>query len=593
MSVSAQRLDLRASEELRAVADNLPQAVVASAFASIALLYLLRETVGEPLGVIWLVLLNCIGVVRLGALWQFRSRAADDPRNRKVIRTLTGCALLSGLMWAASVWVLGAPAQYHLQVVVMFACLAIATGGAFATVASLPTAFAIFSPPVLAPFVFGITHDGRYYHLVGVMSLVYGLILARMIYILNGQFRHQIAVREENLGLLDELRRRTAEAEAANESKSRFLIAASHDLRQPMQVIVLRARALAESALPPAAQVTATRLEEAIGTLQGLFDALLDVSKLYTGAVQKLVLPFALQPLFARLEESYADRAQQEAIDLRIEPTALWVASDAHLLERILRQLFDNALRHAVRRSISLSARRADGEVVIEVHDTGPGIPREKHAEIFKEFVQLDNPQRDRSKGLGLGLSIADRLARLLGHRLELESEPGRGAAFQVIVAEAQGKPASKPAAPAAPVAPVAATLDGVLVAVLDDMPDVLDVLEVMLQRWNCETIVATDSEQLTQALLKRGRHPDMLICDYRLAEPRNGIQVILSLRIDLGITCPALLITGDVAMRQDEQMTAAGITLMHKPVRAAELRGAIAARIQPPMQSSQMAAAS
>ena len=237
-------------------------------------------------------------------------------------------------------------------------------------------------------------------------------------------------------------------------------------------------------------------------------------------------------------------------------------------------------MRHAIRRSITLSARSADGEVIIEVCDTGPGIPRDRQADIFKEFVQLENPQRDRNRGLGLGLAIADRLVSLLGHRMVLESEPGRGAAFRVIVAQGQSKTSIKPAPAAA--AADAGSLDGLLVAVLDDTPDVLHMLDVTFQRWHCETIVATHSEQLTQLLLQRARHPDVLICDYRLAESRNGVQVIAELRSALGITCPALLITGDVAVHQNEQLQELGITLMQKPVRVAALRSAIRACVPP-----------
>jgi signal transduction histidine kinase len=569
-----QRLDLGASEQLRSVSENLVSTVVATAFASSALLYLLRATVDEPLGFIWLALLNCVGIARLAILWMYRSRAHDDLRNQGVMHALTGCALISGLIWAASVWILGAPEQYHLQVVVMFACLAIATGGAFGTVASRRTAYAIFIPPVLAPFVFGLLHDDRYYRIVGVMSLVYGLILARMIYMLNRQFRHQISVREENQSLVGELSRRTEEAEMANAAKSRFLVAASHDLRQPMQTIVLRARALSELELPAEAKAVAARLNDAIDTMLDLFDRLLDVSQLEARAIVPHVTSFALQALFARLEESYCDLAWKEAIELKVEASALWVTSDAVMLERILRQLLDNALRHAIRRSVVLSARRVDDGVAVEVRDTGPGIPQDRQKDIFKEFVQLNNPQRDRRMGLGLGLAIADRLAQLLGHRLELESEVGEGAAFRVIVAEAQPKPAPMGAVfgdddPAA--------LEGLLVAVLDDTPDVLEALSAMLRRWRCETLSATNSEQLTLALQQSERKPDVLICDYRLAEPSNGIEVILALRKESGLTCPALLITGDVATQQNDELAAEGITVMQKPVRPALMRSTLA----------------
>jgi len=483
------------------------------------------------------------------------------------------CALASGLIWAASIWTLGTPEQYHLQVVLEFACLAIATGGAFGTVASLRTAYSIFIPPVFAPFVFGLLHDDRYYRIVGVMSLVYGLILVRMIYMLNSQFRRQISVREENQSLLGELSRRTREAEAANEAKSRFLIAASHDLRQPMQVIVLRSQALADLPLSPMARAAAQRLDEAVSTMHGLFDALLDVSRLDAGAIDISVQPFSLQSLFTRLETNYAEVTQQSAIDWRVVPTNLWVASDERLLERILRQLLDNAVRHAIRRSIVLSARLVGDQVQVDVLDTGPGVPRDKQTEIFKEFVQLDNPQRDRNRGLGLGLAIAERLARLLGHRIELESEQGHGSTFRVIVPPAKSLPIIKPA-PAPTDAD--ASLDGALVAVLDDTADVLHMMEVTLQRWHCETIGATNSDQLTQALLQRGRHPDVIICDYRLAEPSDGIQVIEQLRGVLAITCPAFLITGDIEVNQDERLKTLRITVLRKPVRVATLRKAL-----------------
>jgi two-component system, sensor histidine kinase len=575
MSAESQRLSLATSEQLRSIADTLPATVMGTAFASAALLYLLNATVDEPLGVTWLALLNCVGVARLILLWLYRKRSADDPRNIAILNALTACALVSGLAWAASVWILGSTEHVPIQAVAMFSCLAIATGGAFGTVASLRTAYAIFLPTALAPFVFGITHDGRYYHIVGVMTLLYTVILARMIHRLNRQFHHQIMVREQNQNLLLELSRRTEEAETANEAKSRFLIAASHDLRQPMQAIVLRARALSDLALPVEAKVITAHMDDAIGNMLELFDRLLDISQLETRAVVPHVTTFALKPLFARLQECYRDQAWEEAIELTVEPTPFWVTSDAVMLERILKQLLDNAVRHATRRSVALRARRLGDEVALEVRDTGPGIPRENHKDIFKEFVQLNNPQRDRRRGLGLGLSIVDRLARLLGHRLELESAVGEGSAFRICVPQAQARPALR----IVPTTNVSGeSLKGLLVAVLDDTQDVLEALNAMLRRWQCETIAATNSEVLTHAMRRAERMPDILICDYRLAETRNGIEVILALRRDLGMTCPALLITGDVVLRQDDTLTAADIVVLQKPVRPAALRGLLGA---------------
>lgn len=542
--------DLRVREALRFVTANVLQSVIASTLAAGVLIFLVRHSANPWSALPWLGALIGIGALRV----YLRSRAigpANADNQRRRLQQFMGCALASGVIWASTPWALHSNDQ-TLQLVLLLACVAIGAGGAFASLASLRTAFAIFWPPMLAPVVYGLLDGSDFYLAIGSVAMVLSLVLSRMLVVLNRQFVEQIDLRERNAELLLALQQRTADAEAANEAKSRFLVAASHDLRQPMHAIALRARVLLEQNLPEPAQSIAIKLDQSVVAMQSLFDALLDISKLEAGNIQPVIAPLPLRPLFEKLRDCYVDIAAEQAVDLHVDVTDAWVTSDGALLERILRQLLDNAMRHAKRSSAHLLAKSVGSEVVIEVRDTGKGIPEDQQRSIFKEFVQLENPERDRRKGLGLGLAIVERLAHQLGHRVELESEQGRGACFRIFVPSAQAP------------APIAETItarthaqprsaaptndqQNLLIGLLDDDPDVLDAMHILLTRWRHDVVAATQSSELTEALSRQERPPDILICDYRLAEKRNGREVIDALRAHYGQSLPAILITGDI----------------------------------------------
>lgn len=372
-----------------------------------------------------------------------------------------------------------------------------------------------------------------------------------------------------------ELREKKEEAETATLAKSRFLAAASHDLRQPTHALGMFVARLAQ--LPHDAQTRRLieNLEASVRATQDLLDGLLDISRLDAQAVQVQLRPFALAELFEQLRGGLTLTAVEKGLRLRVRPTGVWLMSDPTLLHRILLNLVVNALRYTREGSVLLACRMAgDGKHArIEVWDSGIGIAPEHHQAIFKEFYQVANAERDRGKGLGLGLNIVERTAQLLGHRLQLSSRLGLGTRFSVQV----------------PLAPLGAALDmpspfdvktfdnlaGRVVLVIEDDALAREGLVSLLESWGVSVGVA---EGLSTALwhLNKGLVPDVIVSDYRLRDGENGIDVIRQLRVATGRSISACLMSGDTDPNLMQAARDAGLTLLHKPVRPAKLRSLI-----------------
>jgi len=361
-------------------------------------------------------------------------------------------------------------------------------------------------------------------------------------------------------------------AEHANLAKSKFLAAASHDLRQPLHAMTLLADALAGHLRDADDRVILARLQDSLTAMRKLFNALLDISRLDAGIVEPHIKDVRLSPLLGRLQSDYAGQAEEKDLEWHCPPTALIVRSDPVLLETMLRNLIGNAIRYTLRGRVAIACREVDGQVRIDVEDSGIGIARDKQTEIFREFLQLNNPERDGAKGLGLGLAIVDRLARLLDHRIELRSAPGTGSCFTVVlplgsaVVVEEGDRAGENAA-------LDSDLAGMVVLVIDDQAAVLDGMQALLGRWGCETIPA-DSEVAALAAVGRApRPPELIVADYRLRDDRTGSQAIEHVQRMLGKSIPALIVTGDTAPERLREAQASGHMLMHKPVPPARLR--------------------
>ena len=368
------------------------------------------------------------------------------------------------------------------------------------------------------------------------------------------------------------LREKKEEAETATRAKSRFLAAASHDLRQPMHALGLFVARLAQ--LPHDAPTTHLigNLDASVQALQELLDGLLDVSRLEAQAVQVQLRPFPLADLFEQLRASLALTAQQKGLRLRVRPTQVWVLSDSALLHRVLLNLLSNALRYTHTGGVLLACRSgADGQHVrIEVWDTGIGIAPEHQSAVFKEFYQIGNSERDRNKGQGLGLSIVEHSARLLGYPLQMRSSLGRGTRFSLCVPVAPPGVARERRSPLRP--RNFEDIAGLRVLVIEDDQLVREALVSLLASWRVEVAVA-EGLAMALALLKSGVAPEVIVADYRLRDGENGIEVIHQLRAAAGQPIPACLISGDTDGTLMQAAAAASLTLLQKPVRPAKLR--------------------
>ncbi len=365
-------------------------------------------------------------------------------------------------------------------------------------------------------------------------------------------------------------------AEQASLAKSKFLAAASHDLRQPIQAAGLFVAALRRRAPDGEVRNLVEQIGLCLASTQELLDALLDISRLDAQVLKVEPGALALGDLFERLDAEFTSRAAEKGLELRCVGSSHFVASDPVLLYRILQNFTANAVRYTPSGRVLIGARRRGQLVRIEVADSGIGIAPDQVPLIFQEFTQLGNPERDRSKGLGLGLAIVDRLSRLLGVTVGVRSQPGQGATFWVEVPLAEALPPPKPEQPRE-----GPRLAGRRIALLDDEAVVLAALKAFLEGEGATVLAAETPEALLVALAGAAPPPEVLVVDYRLRGGVTGAVAAGQIQAALGRRLPALLLTGDTEPRRLVEAQASGFGLLHKPVDPAALLRALAAVLE------------
>lgn len=368
------------------------------------------------------------------------------------------------------------------------------------------------------------------------------------------------------------LREKKEEAELATQAKSRFLAAASHDLRQPVHALGMFVARLTQLSHDGQTRVLVDNVEASVRAMQNLLDGLLDVSRLESRAVQIRFEKFPLMELFDRVAQDLAPLAHDKGLQFRIRPCRVWVRSDPALLYRILLNLLGNALRYTDKGGVLLACRHHEqgSQVTIEVWDSGLGIAPEHQQAVFNEFYQVDNPARQRSQGLGLGLYIVQRSCQLLMHPVQLSSRLGVGTRFRVTVPRvSEGKVPSP--LEALEVKQTPQGLQGTVLVIEDD-DLVRQALVSLLQSWGMTVAEANDLKS-AENLIQRGVLPCLIISDYRLSDVVNGIMVVARLRQQLAYPVPACLVSGDTDPSLIEAAQQAHLTLLHKPVRPAKLR--------------------
>jgi CheY-like chemotaxis protein len=371
----------------------------------------------------------------------------------------------------------------------------------------------------------------------------------------------------------EELATAKSAAERANLGKTRFLAAASHDVLQPLNAAGLFAGALLQKLDRPEQKGLVGDIELCLRTAEGVLTDLLDISKLDAGVVQPQLADVPVQELFGALEAEFALTARARGLELRVRPSDAVVHSDTKLLRRVLQNFVANAVRYTTRGRVLVACRRRGGLLRIEVRDTGAGIAADQLERIFEEFYRAPSAlagDATSGKGFGLGLAIADRIARRLAHRLIVHSTPGRGSMFAVEVPP--GSAVSAAPQPARRLRAVG-SLTGVRALVIDNDAAVLRAMAALLESWQCE-VRAAASEQELPALT--GWRPDVLIADYHLDGGITGVAVAARIRAATGVELPLVVITADAADATHDEVEAAGGVYLRKPVRPLALHSVL-----------------
>ena len=360
-------------------------------------------------------------------------------------------------------------------------------------------------------------------------------------------------------------------AERANLSKSRFLAAASHDLRQPLQTLSLVRGILAKKIKDKKdeeALMLVARLNETADALLGMLDTLLDINQIETGGVRPERVDFPINDLLERLRIEFAFHAQAHGLVWHVVPCRLGVRSDPRLLEQMIRNLLSSAVKHTLRGKILLGCRRRGDKLRIQVWDTGTGIPRDKLRAIFEEFHQLNNPVREHNRGFGLGLSIVQRLGNLLGHSIDVQSRIGKGSVFAVEVPlgdEQSSSPGRRRSSG------VQSSGRQARILVVEADPSVREMLALLFTSEGYRTDAVADGKQAV-ALAGGTIKPDIVVADYSLPNGMTGLQVIARVRKTLGSELPAVILTDDISTDIMREITQSGCVQRYKPIRAEEL---------------------
>lgn len=565
-------------EQLRFLFTLWKRAPVPVALVQIYLGYLAWNHASHVVYVAWA--LTSLGIITLRPILAWKvvrngSLAANPERWERIFVVVT---FVSGVVSGAGMLLFQPGLSGHDQALftMVMCCWA---AGAIATSGIHAKTFYAFAGPFFAQIMLTWIlwpTAGSWY----VVFLLCALFLVLLMFVRNADSMALNSIRirferDEAVSRLQqlnaELREAREQAEEANRAKSRFLASSSHDLRQPLHAISLLAAALSAVAKEPQVLDIVARIDGSLQVMNKLFAALLELSRLDAGVVTVKKEHVSLDSVLKPLEDEYELKCREKQLGFVVRTEPLALDTDPVLLERIVRNLLENALRYTVAGGIELVVALHGENVKITVRDTGLGIPEEQLQNIFEEFYQIHNAARDRNRGLGLGLAIVRRLVRLLGYTIDVHSTAGQGSAFTCVIpstAVVTGAIARSGAGVEEP----QPTVSGRRVVVVDDDEDVRSAISLLLRTWGCDPIVTGNVDAALDSIAEGGARPDLLVVDFRLTGGRTGVDVIRAVR-EKYRDLPALVITGDTGPDSLQTIRAAELRYLHKPVQPEALR--------------------
>lgn len=481
--------------------------------------------------------------------------------------------VIMSLLWSYGTFVFFPQNAVAEQVFIITLVLALSAGTIYATAFWINALYA-WSYPLLLVLTARLIMEYSYsYYFMSLLLIIYLVAITKIAKLTNKYIYDAIRLHFENTALIGDLRIEKEHAEEANRAKTRFLAAASHDLRQPLHALNLFSELLKRHATDNTQQEILDKVDCSLNSLNGMLDKLLDISRLDAGVLEKNIVNFNLRYLVLSLSNEFKNQCNDKGLELITQFSDCHVLSDPVLLEVILRNLLSNAIRYTNSGSVSLVCNQVNksGEKLanIQVKDTGIGIKQENIEEIFSEYTQLNNPERDQSKGLGLGLAIVKRISELIGSEISIESSYGKGSVFSVTVPIGIE-------APRAETAENNIDFNGLAVVIIDDDETILSAMADTLSIWGCNVLQAQTGDEAIMRIQENGFIPDVIISDYRLREGRNGASAIKDICELFDHEIAAYIITGDTAPERLREARASGYELLHKPLQPEKIRAAL-----------------
>jgi len=567
------------SAGIRALFSNAPFLMAIELLAMLVLFWVLLDARLDAGMFGWLSGWGASVLIRVWSL--IGAMHSDDEAIARQVRIYVAGAMLAGVIWGVLAWVMPVAGQPEQQMFLMMSISAVVVVGVAAQLTWPPAwlAWAIPAVAIMADRLLG--EGGLYAPLAVLMGLA--LLLCAGFVVRQGRLAGAQMVGDGEAGdMLRDMQQKQLKAEDASREKSRFLAAASHDLRQPVHTLNLLVGSLETRPHDDDTQQIVDKMREVLTGLDGLFSSLLDLSKLDAEVMRPDMQVFSLRTMFAGLHNEFSGSARKQGLSLSFDMQDLYVYSDPASFWRILSNLISNAIRYTREGGIRVRCYPMDGRVRIAVQDTGIGIAEQDLPHIFDEFHQVANEERDRSKGLGLGLAIVRKTCAMLGCSVQVVSTPGKGSVFSVLAPRADAPEVPDDAPDGGPevgvqtqaqsVAPGGVSFAGLRVLVIDDERDVRDSMRMLLEQWNCLVLLAESGKEAVGLLNNGEPVPQLMIADYRLRERETGADAIAAVRRHAGLLIPAMILTGDTAPERIREAREAGCPLLHKPVQPGRL---------------------
>lgn len=561
---------------------NLVWIIVGGLLAALALSIALQEQLPAEIRSLWFGIICVITIIRVWLLRQWNSdpTTVENVDSRLKIATLVAFLIASCFGTLAYFAVTESNPLISLLVVMMMTGM---VASATASVAHLLPMYVLYILPLMLPVSLRFfSFADSAYHWMASLILLYLVICLGTSRSIRSSIMHSINVRYENQELLENLQHEKGRAEealnraeSANHAKSKFLAAASHDLRQPLHSLRLFTATLELQTRETRHKSLVSKIDSSVKSLEDLFNALLDISKLDAGTLTVSNQHVHLDSLLSQIEAEFTPVAQEKKLQFNVVLDDHVVYTDALLLERLIRNLASNAVRYTNTGEISISTEYDNEKVWVSITDTGIGIAAADQARVFEEFVQLGNVERDRNQGIGLGLSIVKRLSDLLDVEIKVQSSLDSGSTFSI------GVPLGDPNQclySSTYQGPSTDLVDSLFVLVIDDEEEVCLAIEGLLETWGCIVMTATSGNTAIQQLKEIGEMPNIVVSDYRLRDGETGGDVIQRVRDFFSEKIPAIILTGDIAPERLIDIKALGYPMLHKPCEPDDLRRLLAA---------------